>query len=65
VNATALLLIVLVFLLIGLDILFATGVLRTPTISADVRDWVAKSPWTIFALGFLMGHLLWPQPPAH
>ncbi len=62
-NTTAWLCVSAVLLLVGYDVLVATHVIREPTISQDVRDYVAHYPALIAALGYLLGHLTWPQPP--
>jgi hypothetical protein len=54
------LLVAVVAALVGWDIYVA--VVETPaTISVVVLGWAGEHPVLPFALGVIMGHLLWPQ----
>jgi hypothetical protein len=62
-RITIVLLIALAVALIGWDIYAqATVPDSSATISRVVLAWAQQHPALPFALGFLMGHLLWPQP---
>ena len=48
--------------LIGLDVWLATRNPPSATISRSVLDWSLDHPVIPFAIGVVMGHILWPQP---
>lgn len=56
--------IIIVVVVVGL-IAWDIYVFKTPehgdTISEVVLEWAKRNPLFPFGLGFLMGHLLWPQ----
>lgn len=46
---------------IGWDIYVATNQIPGDTISEIVLHWTRRYPTVILLIGYLMGHLLWPQ----
>lgn len=49
-------------LLVGVDVLLATGNPPSKTVSRGILDWSLDHPVIPFGIGVVLGHMLWPQP---
>lgn len=60
-EVTEWLLILTVAVLLAYDVLAIRGSGPEASISYVLRDWSRREPAIPFALGFALGHILWPR----